>query len=130
MPLNLSLLKKIGMIVGNVAGIVAGVGPIATAMFPQQADRINEGIGIFRQIVAIIQQVEVIGNTLALTGPQKLQAAIVQIGALIRQIDLVKTNKIQDQALFDKAIAGFAQASVDLQNSLSSKHVEVESVTV
>ena len=120
-PFNLSLLKKIGLIAGDIAGIVAGVGPIATAMFPQRAAQINEGIGIFRQLVAIIQQVEVIGNTLSLTGPQKLQAAISQVGALIRQIDLVRLNKIQDSALFDKAIAGFAQASVDLQNSLSSK---------
>jgi hypothetical protein len=125
----MTFLKKLGMVLGNVAGIVAGVGPIASALFPAQSGQINEGIGVFRQIVAIVQQVELISNTVTMTGEQKLQAAIVQIGALIKMTDMVKTNKIQDQALFDKAIAGFAQASVDLQNSLAAHEIKSESVS-
>lgn len=124
----MSLLKKIGMIAGNVAGIVAGIGPVASMMFPAHAGQIEEGIGIFRQILAIIQQVEIIGNTITLSGPDKLKIAIAQIGQLIKQTDMVKTNKIRDQVLFDKAIAGFAQASVDLQNALDSKAVKADSV--
>jgi hypothetical protein len=125
----MSFLKKLGMVLGNVAGIVAGVGPVASMLFPQQAGQIEQGIGIFRQILAIVQQVEIIGNTITLSGPDKLKIAIAQIGALIRMTDMVKTNKIKDPVLFEKAIAGFAQASVDLQNSLDSKHVETVDVS-
>ena len=120
----MSLLKKIGMIAGNVAGIVAGIGPVASMMFPAEKERIEQGLGIFRQIVAIIQQVEMIGTTLTLSGPDKLKLAIAQIGQLLKMSDMVRTHKIQDHVLFDKAVAGFAQASVDFQNSLGSKQVE------
>jgi len=125
----MTFLKKLGMVLGNVAGIVAGIGPVASALFPAHAGQIEQGIGIYRQIVAIVQQIELISQTVVMTGPQKLQAAIVQIGALIRMTDMVKTNKIADQALFDQAIAGFAQASVDLQNSLASHEVKAETLS-
>ena len=126
----MTFLKKLGLILGNVAGIVAGVGPIASALFPQQAPQINQSIGVFNQILAIVQQVEVIGNTLQLSGTQKLQAAIVQVGAVIRMTDLVTTHKIADQALFEKGIAGLSQASVDILNSLSSKDLKTDSVVI
>jgi hypothetical protein len=70
-----------------------------------------------------------VGNTLALEGKDKLRIAIVQIGALLKMTDMVRTNKIKDQALFDRAVAGFAQASVDLQNSLDDRQIKDVDIT-
>ena len=124
----MTLLKKIGVIALNITGIIAGIGPIASVMYPNKAGEIVKVVDTVNQFAAIIAQVEVFGAALSLPGTDKFKAAIPAIGQAVAMTDLVIKHKIKDQALYQKAVAGYAQATVDLLNSLDDNGVKSESL--
>lgn len=125
----MTFLKKLGIVVGNIVGVAAGLGPIASAMFPSKAGEITKTVDSINQWAAIIGQVEVIGQAIGLKGPDKLKAAIPSIGQAIAMTDLVVTHKIKNQALYQQAVSELTQGTVDLLNSLDDGNVKSESVT-
>jgi hypothetical protein len=118
-----SLLKKIGAVSLNIAGIIAGVGPLIA---PGRFATITGALDVFQEVLGAIATVEQIGAAINLDGPAKFKAAIPLMGQVIGRSLLVRTHGIKDQALYSKAMEGFAQASVDLLNSLDSKKVKTE----
>ena len=119
----MSLLKKIGIVSANIAGIIAGVGPL---ILPGRQNVIDGVLDVFQEVIAAIATVEQIGAALGMAGADKFKAAIPLMGQIIGRSVLVRTHGIKDQALYTKAMEGFAQASVDLLNSLDSKKVKTE----
>lgn len=122
----MSFLKKLGQILLSVAGVAAGVGPI---VFPFL------GSGKSATIAGtVVNDLTAIGSTIATvetafaavpgsTGAQKLQAAIPLISNIIKTSQLVSGKKVANQALFTTACTEYAQATVDLLNSLDSASV-------
>jgi hypothetical protein len=119
----LSLLKRIGVVSLNIAGIIAGVGPLIT---PGRGSAIAGALDVFQEVLGAIATVEQIGAAINLDGPAKFKAAIPLMGQIFGRSVLVRTHGIKDQALYSKAMEGYAQASVDLLNALDSKKVKTE----
>jgi hypothetical protein len=129
-----SFLKKFGSValqVGKIAGRVSGVlnTPIVQGLEQQflPADIAGKVIAVENELVQftdVIQDIEVIGQALTLPGTEKLKAATPLITQVVLQSDLLLKHKIHDQALFSKAMEGYAQATADLLNSLDESGVQ------
>jgi hypothetical protein len=121
----MSLLKKIGIVSVNIAGIIAGVGPLIA---PGRSSAIAGALDVFQEVLGAIATVEQVGAAVNMDGAAKFKAAMPLIGQVIGRTVLVQTHGIKDQALYTKAMEGFGQASVDLLNSLDSKQVKTRSL--
>jgi hypothetical protein len=119
----MSLLKKIGIVSINLAGIIAGVGPLIA---PGRGAAIAGALDVFQEVLGAIATVEQIGAAVNLDGAAKFKAAIPLMGQIVGRSHLVRTHGIKDQALYAKAMEGLAQSGVDLLNSLDSKKVKTE----
>ena len=116
----MTFLKKLGTILANVAGIAIGVGPIIGPFLGsgKAAQMTGMVVNDLTSIGALIVQIETMGAAVGLTGPQKLQAAIPLIGNIIKTSEMVAGKKIANEALFTQAVQEYAQATVDLLNSI------------
>src|SRR5882724_1372611 len=116
----MTFLKKLGTILANVAGIAIGVGPIIGPFLGSgKASQVTGTVvNDLTSIGALIVQIETMGAAVGLTGPQKLQAAIPLIGNIIKTSEMVAGKKIANEALFTQAVQEYAQATVDLLNSI------------
>jgi len=119
----MSLLKRIGVISANIAGIIAGVGPL---ILPGRQGVIDQVLNVFEEFATAVATVEQIGAAVGMPGPDKFKAVLPLFGQILGRSVLVRTHGIKDQALYEKAIAGYGQATVDLLNSLDSKKVKTE----
>jgi hypothetical protein len=120
---TMSLLKKIGLVSVNLAGIIAGVGPLIA---PGRGAAIAGALDVFQEVLGAIATVEQVGAAVNMDGASKFKAAIPLMGQIVGRSHLVRTHQIKDQALYAKAMEGLAQAGVDLLNSLDSKKVKTE----
>ena len=121
----MTFLKKLGQVLLNVAGIAIGLGPIVGPFLGSQFGKIADTvINDLTSIGGIVTQVEVIGQATGLTGTQKLQAALPLVSNIIKTSELVAGKKIADPAMFTKACQEFAQAAVDLLNSIHPDEVK------
>ena len=119
----MSLLKKIGIVSVNLAGIIAGVGPLIS---PGRGAAIAGALDVFQEVLGAIATVEQVGAAVNMDGAAKFKAALPLVGQVVGRSILVRTHGIKDQALYAKAMEGYAQAGVDLLNSLDSKKVKTE----
>jgi hypothetical protein len=119
----MSLLKKIGIVSVNLAGIIAGVGPLIA---PGRAAAIGGALDVFQEVLGAIATVEQVGAAVNMDGAAKFKAALPLVGQVVGRSILVRTHGIKDQALYAKAMEGYAQASVDFLNALDSKKVKTE----
>lgn len=117
----MTFLKKLGSILVNLAGIAAGVGPIITPFLGSgkaasvTGTVVNDLTSIGSTIVTIETAFAAIPGA---TGAQKLAASIPLIGNIIKTSELVAGKKIANEALFTQAVQEYAQATVDLLNSI------------
>jgi hypothetical protein len=118
-----SLLKKIGTISVNILGIITGVGPLIVPNHTAALDRVAD---VFQEVIGAIATIEQIGAALGMAGADKLKSAIPLMGQIFGRSVLVRTHGIKDPVLYEKAMVGYAQATVDLLNSLDSKQVKSE----
>lgn len=126
----MTFLKKIGQILMRAGQIAIGFSPIIQQLYPQSAgviNKISSELELFSQLAVTV---EAIGVASQLTGPQKLSALTPLIAQAILQSDMMIKHKINDPALFNKAAQEFAQATVDLLNSLHENAAGTESKTV
>lgn len=117
----MTFLKKLGVILVNLAGIAAGIGPI---IFPflgsgKAAAVAGTAVNDLTAIGSVIVQIEAafaaLGNA---KGADKLKAAIPLVGNIIKTSELVIGKKIANEAMFTLAVQEYTQATVDLLNSL------------
>src|SRR5690242_7794964 len=117
----MTFLKKLGTILVNIAGVAVGVGPIiAPFLGSGKAGQVTGTV--VNDLTAVASTIVQIETAFAAvpgsTGAQKLQAAIPLVGNIIKTSELVSGKKIANEALFTKAVQEYAQATVDLLNSL------------
>jgi len=117
----MTFLKKLGTILLNVAGIAIGVGPLISPFLGSGKAGSVSGtvVNDLTAIGGIIVQIETaFGAVPGSTGAQKLQASIPLIANIIKTSQMVVGKKIANEALFTKSVQEYAQATVDLLNSL------------
>ena len=117
----MTFLKKLGQILINLAGIAAGIGPIITPFLGSGKVAAGATIAVndLTAIGSTIVQIETAFAAIpGSTGAQKLQASIPLVGNIIKTSELVAGKKIANEALFTTAIQEYAQATVDLLNSI------------
>lgn len=118
----MTFLKKLGVLLVNLAGIAAGVGPLLTPFLG--SGKVAAGVGtVVNDLTAIGSTVVQIETAFAglppgTTGAQKLAAAVPLVGNIIKTSELVAGKKIKNEALFTQAITEYTQATVDLLNSI------------
>ena len=117
----MSFLKKLGSLIVNLAGIAAGVGPLIGPFLGSGKAGQVTGVAVndLTAIGSIIVQIEAAFAAVpGSTGAQKLQASIPLIAGILKTSQMVVGKKIQNEALFTKAAQEYAQATVDLLNSI------------
>ena len=125
-------LKKIGEIAQAGAILVPVFGPLIKNMIPGSKSiiqNVEDEIGKFANAVV---QVEVItaGLKANIPGDQKIKAVLPNIAQVVAMSSVVFGKKISDKALYDKAIMGYAQATVDLLKSVDpaeAKEINIQS---
>lgn len=121
----MSWLKKIGSVLVKATQVIAGLQPFIP---PSGVSVIATVESVIEQALQVVVQVEAMGQALALTGPQKLQAAVAQ-GT---QIFLVWTqklgHKIGDQAKFTQGVTKVFEGLVDIANSWKDETIKTEDV--
>jgi hypothetical protein len=117
----MTFLKKLGTILLNVAGIAVGIGPLIGPLLGSgkagavTGTVVNDLTAIGTTVVQIETAFAAVSGS---TGAQKLQAAIPLVSNIIKTSEMVVGKKIANEALFTKACTEYAQATVDLLNSL------------
>lgn len=119
----MTFLKKLGqgIVKGlQIAGRIEGVlGPELPADVRAKVDAaLSRANSELVSLGAIITQVEAIGVTLKLEGTQKLTAATPLVAQMLLSSPLLLGKHVANPELFEKAAQEYAQATVDLLNSL------------
>ena len=114
----MSFLKKIGGAILKGLAYASGIMPIVQQSLQPVLTQFPTAANIFEKINSAIQDVEVIGQATQTPGPNRLALAVPLVSAALLKYTNDLGHKIKDEALFQKAAAEYAQASVDLQNSL------------
>lgn len=127
-----SVLKKIGIVVVDAAGIVSGIGPLlslnlgsgsktagtVTSAGVTVSDKLTEIANVITSIEATFAAV-----TTAQSGPLKLQAAAPQISMIIQNSAILAGHKIADPTKFNQGCVEVAQGIVDVLNSLDGAQI-------
>lgn len=124
----MTFLKKIGSLLVQGVAVISGLTPLLKVVLPNAAGTIDTVTNDLQAFKTIIVTVEGMGQAVGLTGPQKLAASLPSIEQAILSSAALVGHKINDEALFKKAVGEYAQATADLLNSLHDS-VESESKT-
>lgn len=116
----LTFLKKLGGIVLQVGAVVTGLYPLIQPMLGsgKPATIVGTAVNDLSQISKLVIQIEAVGQSLNLTGPQKLQALVPLVQNVVLTSEVVDGKKVANNDLFVKACTEYAQATVDLLNSI------------
>lgn len=123
----MTFLKKLGQVLLNVVGVATGVGPLIVPFLgsgktSQVAGTVvNDLTSIGQLVVQIETAFAAVPNS---TGAQKLQALIPLVSNVVKTSELVAGKKIANTALFTQACQEYAQATVDLLNSIDQGEVK------
>jgi hypothetical protein len=118
----MTFLKKAGTLLVNGVSLVELGYPILGKLVPAKAQPVvNTIVSDLEQFAGTVTTVETMANAIpaGLTGEQKLAASLPGIAQAVAQSSVMLGKKIADNAMFQKAVTEYAQASVDLLNSLS-----------
>lgn len=123
----MTFLKKLGQVLLKVMAVATGIGPIIEPLLGsgKAATGVTTGINDLTSIGQVVVQIETafaaIPNS---TGAQKLAAVIPLVSNIIKTSELVVGKKIANEALFTQACTEYAQATVDLLNSIHPDAVQ------
>ncbi len=118
----MTFLKRLGSILLQVSGVVAGFGPISFGGNSNVAKVINE----LDKIAQIVVQVEAFGQALSLPGNQKLLAASGPVAQVILQSSFMSGHKIANEQLFKDSCQKIADGMAGVLNSLHEASLSVE----
>jgi hypothetical protein len=116
-----SFLKKAGTLLVNAVSVIELGYPVLGKLIPKNAAGVADVIVTdLEQFSGVVTSVEAVSAALpaGLTGEQKFAAALPGITRAVAQSSIVAGKKIADQAMFQKACSEYAQATVDMLNSL------------
>lgn len=121
-----SFLKKAGTLLVNAVSVVELGYPVLGKLIPKQtAGTVETVITDLEQMSGVVTSVEAVAAAIpaGLTGEQKFAAALPGITRAVAQSSIMAGKKIADQALFQKACNEYAQATVDMLNSLDAASI-------
>ncbi|MCX6551188.1 MAG: hypothetical protein NTY02_09330 [Acidobacteria bacterium] len=120
-------LKKIGIILAKSAEILAFGGPVISALIPGKRDDqiVAVAQSVIGQAIQVVVQVEAFGAALALSGADKLKAAVGPIAEILLQF--LKGRKIHDAAKFRAGVEKFTAGLADILSSLDDGGIETDS---
>jgi hypothetical protein len=122
----MTFLKKAGTLLVNAVSVIELGYPVLGKLLPPAAQGVaNVVVTDLEQMSSVVTAVEAVGAALpaGLTGEQKFAAALPGITRAVAQSSLLAGKKIKDQALFQKACAEYAQATVDMLNSVDADSI-------
>lgn len=114
----MSFLKKFGVAVLRIIGIVAGVAPVIQQSLPQTTPILDK----LTQVGNVILMVE--GMFTAAFGPDnktgadKLKAATPYVAQIIQSSEIMVGKKIKNEALFQQACTQITSSMADILNSI------------
>lgn len=124
----MTFLKKAGVALVNAASFVELGYPILGKLVPKGAQSaVGTAVTDLEQFASAVTTIEEVSNSVpsGLTGEQKLVAVLPGIARAVGGSSIMLGKKVQDTALYQKAVQGYAQATVDLLNSLHEDGVVV-----
>jgi hypothetical protein len=127
-----SFLKKAGTLLVNTVSVVELGYPILGRLLPAKAQPVADTIiSDLEQFSSVVTNVEAVGQALptALTGEQKFKAALPLITRAVAASSVMAGKKIADNTLFQKACNEYAQATVDMLNSLDGSTISAKPAT-
>ena len=122
----MTFLKKLGMVLAKIGTIAAALGGVALPFLG--SGKASQVAGtVVNDLTSMGQRVAEIEAALqGKAGADKLAAVIPLIGNIVATSELVTGQKIQNEALFNTAVKGYAQATVDLLNALHPDGVKTD----
>jgi hypothetical protein len=116
-----TFLKKAGTLLVNAVSVIELGYPVLGKLLPAKvqgtADTVITDLEQFSGTVTSVEAMAAAIPT-GLTGEQKFAAALPGITRAVAQSSVLAGKKIADNAMFQKACNEYAQATVDLLNSL------------
>lgn len=122
----MSFLKKAGLDIlkaAEIAAEIAGVvQPIVDRTGGKAASIVDKAVSELQQFESLAITVEAASNAMlgpdAKSGPQKLAVLVPFVSSIVQESEVMVGKHVADPVLFAKAMTEYAQASVDLANSL------------
>lgn len=112
-------LKRIAQVATGLATGVDIFAPMAKAVLPDAGDRIVDRLDDFStRIATVVVNSEVVGNALALSGEDKLKAAVPAMTNVFLQSQALRGRKVKDEVKFRAAIEKITSGCADLFSSL------------
>jgi hypothetical protein len=122
----MTFLKKAGSLLVNAVSVVELGYPVLGKLLPKSVSGVaDEIVTDLQQFSGVVTSVEAVAQALptGLSGEQKLIAVLPGITRAVAQSSVMAGKKIADNALFQKACNGYAQATVDMLNSLDASSI-------
>lgn len=124
-----SFLKKAGTLLVNAVTVIELGYPVLGKFIPKSAASVADTVvQDLEQFSSVVTNVEAVAASISpgLNGAQKFAAALPGITRAVAQSSVLAGKKIADQALFQKACSEYAQATVDMLNSLDAASIVVK----
>lgn len=125
----MTFLSKLGGLIVKGLAIVTGIAPIIQQIAPQAAGALTVVSSDLVQIASIVQNVEVFGQSLGLSGADKLRGAGPLVAQIVLTSALMANKKVANGPLFTQACTEIAGGVADLLNSLHADAVTETSAT-
>lgn len=111
----MTFLKRVGLIVSQVARVVVGLGPLLPSTGSSKIDDTLENVA------HIVLTVESVGQVLNTSGTDKLKAATPLVAQVILRSDMMIGKKISDDLLFKSGCELITDGMVKILNSLKDE---------
>jgi len=127
----MSWLKKVGQVLGVITQVLTGIGPFIVSATPTKKDDVAlAAVGDWvTHIAALVAIAESMGQSAGLPGPEKAKMLAPLIGQAILQSEFMTGKKIQNVALWNKAMLALGGDFADAFNALDEGSVKAENKT-
>jgi hypothetical protein len=114
----MGFLKKLGQVIINTVGIVAGVGPLIGPLIPASERGVIDTLTVLHDIIV---KVEVVGQSANLSGQQKLAAATPMVTqALLTALDAAG-YEVDNPDLVKQGATSVTSGLADILNGMKRK---------
>ncbi|KKL90687.1 hypothetical protein LCGC14_1902210 [marine sediment metagenome] len=125
----MGFLKKFGVLLVKVIGVVTGFGPLLGAAIPGEKDdrligKVKDTLQEVADLVLITEGM--FAGIAGATGLEKLNAASPFVAQIIQRAEFMVDKEIMDEDKFAEAIRTITGGFADLLNSLKDKNTEIK----
>jgi hypothetical protein len=121
----MTFLKKLGQILAQVGQFAIGIEPLIDRMLPNGGGIVRTVSQDLTEMANVVVNIETLANVMGTPGPDRLKQVAALLGPIVLQSAVVAKHDIGNPALFQQSLTGYAQATVDLLNSLKADNIQV-----